>query len=180
MVLLTINTYAYTIDEEYVEFNYSVMSKAQKENIRYAHKIGERLHINGDTYGNTIAAITYLESMSGLVLIGDNDASFGFTHMGIPRTREILKVSVYYSDMLHLTDKELGDKLEKDTELNLRLASLNFKLNLAKWGTYSKAVRAHNGYNPKRNIYNKAYYARFVNALEVVKLVMNEEIENEK
>jgi len=174
LILLPLYCFSVTLDSDYINSEYESLSKKQKQVIREAYDLGNRLIIDGESYGYTLATFTLVESSAGLFLSGDDRHSFGLTHIQIPRARELLEVSLYYSGLNALSDKKLSNILETDNRLNVVLAGLNFKLNLAKWKSYSKAIRSHNGYSESRKIYNYNYYTRFVNSMQIIKRVINE------
>ena len=176
-LILTLNLYAVKLDHSYINLNYNSLSTYQKGVIIEAYNIGERLIIDGESYGATLATFTLTESSAGRLLTGDNYQSFGLCHLQLARVREILPRSTYLEGYNSLSDVQLSSSLTTDSTLNLILCGLNFKLNLQRWKYYSKAVRAHNGYNPYGNFHNESYYSRFINNMQIVKLVLAEQQE---
>lgn len=152
--------------------NATYVTKQQLSNLQLAYHTGQQLIINGEPYGKSLAALTLTESSAGLFLTGDAGKSFGLVHMQLPRARELLAVSAYYSGLRSLSDAELSNRLRTDHQLNLVLAGLNLKLNIARWQSYSKAIRAHNGYAPSRGIYNMTYYRKFIANMRVVEQIL--------
>lgn len=167
---------ATNINHKWVEQQLAILTVDQKEVIMRAHHHGSLLHINGVSYGLTAAALTLVESSAGKFRSGDKGQSSGLTHMGLTRARELLVNHPIYEELLYLSDKELSEKLKYSDSFNMNLALLNFKKNFQRWGDYSKAIRAHNGYAPDRGFHNRAYYERFMNAMQVVKQVVKEEL----
>lgn len=164
------------INHKWVEQQLSILTSSQKEVIMRAYHHGTLLYINGESYGLTAATLTLVESSAGKFRSGDQGQSAGLTHMGLARTRELLVNHPIYEELLYLSDRELIEKLKYSDSFNMNLALLNFKKNFQRWGNYSKAVRAHNGYAPYKEFHNRAYYKRFINAMQVVKQVVKEEL----
>jgi len=148
----------------------SAVSNQQLQVLKLAHHIGSQLIIDDESYGNTLAALTLTESSAGIHRFNPTDPSYGVCQFTIPRARELLATSVFYAGLRSLPDNELAVMLQYDDQLNLVLAGINLKLNLARWnGSYTRAIRSHNGYAPSRRIYNQAYYDRFTTNLRLVK-----------
>ena len=165
--------HAVELDKTWVDKNYASLSKTQVSNILYANDVGNTFIIDGESYGKTFAAFTLLESSAGIRNSGGDGKGFGLCHFTIPRTKELLETSGFYRGLLIMTDEGLQRELEFNKVLNLHLLGLNFRHNYRKWdGIYSRAIRAHNGYNPRGGFHNMEYYTRFVNALQVVKKVL--------
>jgi len=173
-LLISINLWSVELNHKYIQSNYKALTNQQIQIITQAYQLGQLLIIDGESYGYTLATFAFVESSAGRILTGDSTQSFGLSHIQLTRARELLPKSAYYSGLNSLSDIELANKLTFDNQLNLVLCGINFKLNLMRWNSYSRAIRAHNGFAPSRSIYNQQYYNQFINAMQIVKLVIKD------
>jgi DNA-binding phage protein len=157
VILISLSLEAVQLNHKKILKEYNSLNEKQKETIIQAYKQGQ-----------------LLESSAGVYLTGDNGRSSGLTHITIEKARELLKKSYVYKDLSSLSNDKLKTFLKEVPEFNLHLTMINFKINYNKWGTYKEAVKAHNGYNPYNGFYNNKYYHKFVNLLQVVKLVVKD------
>jgi len=148
-------------------YNYISHNEDQLKVAKQSYNIGNALIIKGEKYGKTLAAIALIESSLGRDRIGDHGTTFGLTHFSLDRAREIIAVSSYLNGMKNISDNKLSHLLKNNDEINMILCGLNFKMNLAKFHSYSKAIRAHNGYIPGK-FSNLDYYEKIVNAMRVI------------
>ena len=174
--LLTVELFSVTLNNKFINNTYKSLSKHQIDVIKESYNIGQTLIIDGEKYGHTLATFVLLESSAGVFLTGDDGESVGLTQISYIRTVELLEGDELYSYLLSYPKEELMNIVKVNGYLNLYLAKKNFMLQLKRWKSYSKAVKAHNGYNPYKGFYNMNYYTKFVNLMQVVKRV----IENSK
>jgi len=168
-IMLIVSLNAIELNKNWINSNYAFI-KNNPDQLRVAktaYAIGSALIIKGESYGKTLAAIALIESSLGRDRIGDNGTTFGLTHFSLDRAKEIISVSVYLSGLENISDDELANLLQTNDEVNMILCGLNFKMNLARFGSYSKAVRLHNGYIPGK-FSNLDYYEKVVNAIRVI------------
>ena len=173
-LLLPIYLFSVTIDHSYVKSEFNHLTPKQKATIQSAYQVGNLLIVNGEQYGYTLATIALVETSARSNIIGDDGTSFGLTQVQILTARRLLSKSTFYRGLRAVSDEHLAYLLTTNNHFNLVMAGLYFKENLLRYKSYSKAVRRHNGYAPKRGIYNTKYYTKFVNAMQIVKLVIAE------
>ena len=174
ILLLPLFIYGVELDRNWINKNYKALTDSQKEVILGTYKQGNLLIIDGEPYGKTIATFTLVESSAGRYKEGDNGNSVGLSHLGYERIKELLKKDKLYGNLLSFPKAKLLYTFKSIDELNVYFTMMNFKENMKRWGNYSKAVKAHNGYNPRKGFHNNIYYWKFVNLMQVVNKVIEE------
>ena len=166
-------------NDKWVKKEYNQLSNNQKRVIIESYEQGKSLKINNHTYGYTIASFVLLESSARNGLLGDDSSSAGLTQFTIRRARELLKTDYlqnrhYVFKMLEkVSDKRLKHILKVNDIINREFCMANFEENYKRWHSYKEAIKAHNGYNPKKGFYNEKYWNKFKDCLRVVKMVIN-------
>jgi len=170
VVINTLSAKATKLDHKWINKNYVFIKNNhdQLEVAKTAYRIGHSLIINGESYEKTLAAIALVESSLGRDRIGDHGNTFGLTHFSLDRAREIIDASAYLNGLKETSDDQLKNILQTNDEVNMILCGLNFKLNFARFKSYVKAIKAHNGYIPGK-FNNKVYYEKIINAIRVIK-----------
>lgn len=173
-LLLPVFLFSVQLKPTYIQSNYEALTLKQKEIIIFSYNVGQQLRIKSESYGLTLATFVFTETSARHSMKGDDDTSFGLTQFQVIRAREVLEHSDYFSGLLTLSDTELAHLLLTNDYLNIYLCGLNFKLNLQRYKNYSAAIRAHNGYNPSMNFYNRRYYETFINNMQIIKKVIHD------
>lgn len=160
-----------------VNMKADILSKKQKKVLNLVREIARTMpDKNGETYENTLAAISITESSAGKHIVGDIKkgdtsllhASLGHMQVRIATVKYISRFKGF-KHIRHWSKEKIKNKLLTDMEFSIKIALKYFLINRNRFKNngYFKAISLYNG-----GLNNYPYVERVLKNIKLVKLLV--------